>query len=55
MRYLLAAALVLIALPAAAARLPKSVVPSHYTLLIAPDLNNETFTGDEGLTGCVSG
>src|SRR5262245_11088699 len=43
----LAFALLLAAIPLAAARLPKSVVPSHYTLRIAPDLANETFEGTE--------
>jgi aminopeptidase N len=41
------AALLLSAIPLAAARLPKSVVPSHYTLSFAPDLVNETFSGME--------
>src|SRR6266550_3526507 len=45
-RIVLAAALLLAAIPAAA-RLPKSVVPSHYTLSITPDLANETFAGEE--------
>src|SRR5436190_3758986 len=46
-RPVLAVALLLSALPLVAARLPKSVVPSHYTLAITPDLGNETFSGDE--------
>jgi aminopeptidase N len=45
-RIVLAVALLLAAIPAAA-RLPKSVVPSHYTLSITPDLANETFAGEE--------
>src|SRR5213592_3441567 len=45
-RMVLAVALFLSAIPAAA-RLPKSVVPSHYALTITPDLANETFAGDE--------
>src|SRR6266480_773530 len=46
-RPVLAVAFLLSALPLVAARLPKSVVPSHYTLAITPDLANETFTGEE--------
>jgi len=42
-----AALLLLSAMPIAAARLPKSVVPSHYTLSIEPDLASETFSGFE--------
>jgi aminopeptidase N/puromycin-sensitive aminopeptidase len=45
-RAIVAAALLLSAIPAFA-RLPKSVVPSHYVLTITPDLANETFVGDE--------
>jgi aminopeptidase N len=45
-RAILAAVAILAALPAAA-RLPKSVAPSHYTLAITPDLNSETFAGQE--------
>jgi aminopeptidase N len=45
-RTVLAVALLLSALPLFA-RLPKSVVPSHYVLNIATDLANETFAGDE--------
>src|SRR5205823_13019847 len=45
-RTVLAVALLLAAIPAFA-RLPKSVVPSHYALTITPDLANETFAGDE--------
>jgi aminopeptidase N len=32
---------------AAATRLPTNVVPRHYAITIAPDLANETFSGDE--------
>jgi aminopeptidase N/puromycin-sensitive aminopeptidase len=32
---------------AAATRLPQNVVPRHYAITIAPDLVNETFSGDE--------
>jgi aminopeptidase N len=35
-----------IALPLAAARLPRGVIPNHYTIRIEPDLKAETFRGD---------
>jgi aminopeptidase N len=38
---------ILLAIPAAAARLPKSVVPSHYALTFDVDLANEIFRGEE--------
>jgi aminopeptidase N/puromycin-sensitive aminopeptidase len=31
----------------AATRLPQNVIPDHYTIAIAPDLANETFSGEE--------
>jgi aminopeptidase N len=31
----------------AATRLPQNVIPDHYTIAIAPDLTNETFSGEE--------
>ena len=31
----------------AATRLPQNVVPDRYTIAIAPDLANETFSGEE--------
>src|SRR5688572_27700941 len=37
----------IVAAPAAAARLPRVVVPDHYTLWFAPDLREETFRGRE--------
>jgi len=46
-RALVAVATLSLALPLAAARLPKNVVPSHYTLTITPDLANESFSGEE--------
>src|SRR5947209_20369238 len=46
-RIAVAVILLLSAATLAAARLPKSVVPSHYALSIAPDLANETFSGQE--------
>jgi aminopeptidase N len=47
MRRLFAAALLLAALPLAAARLPKSVTPDHYAITITPDLAGEKFSGQE--------
>ena len=41
--------LVLIAVPASAQRLPGNVVPEHYTLWFAPDLEKETFRGRESI------
>ncbi|HUU34846.1 MAG TPA: M1 family metallopeptidase, partial [Vicinamibacterales bacterium] len=46
MRTVLAAAvLALVAVPAAAQRLPAGVTPEHYTLWFAPDLTGATFRG----------
>jgi aminopeptidase N/puromycin-sensitive aminopeptidase len=47
MKRLLSAALLFTALPVAAARLPKSVIPDHYTITITPDLAAEKFSGQE--------
>lgn len=48
MRRLISLAIVLLALPlAAATRLPQSVIPSHYAMKIAPDLAGEIFSGTE--------
>jgi aminopeptidase N len=46
---LLTVAAVLTATPAAAQRLPGTVVPEHYTLWFAPDLEKETFRGRESI------
>jgi len=46
-RLLAAAALLLAALPLAAARLPVSVIPDHYAITITPDLAAEKFSGQE--------
>ena len=46
-RLLAAAALLLAALPLAAARLPVSVIPDHYAISITPDLVAEKFSGQE--------
>src|SRR5436305_1502151 len=35
------------ALPLSAARLPQSVIPSHYTISIEPNFANDTFRGEE--------
>jgi aminopeptidase N len=55
MRRLPIAALMLLACSPlfAAARLPQNVLPDHYTLRIAPDLANETFTGEETIDVAV--
>ncbi|HXH39774.1 MAG TPA: M1 family peptidase, partial [Thermoanaerobaculia bacterium] len=47
MRRLAAAALLLAALPLAAARLPMGVIPDHYAISITPDLAAEKFSGQE--------
>ncbi len=39
--------LFVVALPAIAARLPQTVVPSHYRITLAPDLASDKFSGDE--------
>ena len=44
---ILLAILLTMAAPAAAQRLPGTVVPEHYTLWFAPDLAKETFRGRE--------
>jgi aminopeptidase N len=41
--------LLMIAAPAAAQRLPGTVVPEHYTLAFEPDLAKETFRGRESI------
>src|ERR1700682_4721442 len=42
-----AIAIALCALPLAAARLPRTVIPKHYGITVEPDLPAETFRGDE--------
>src|SRR5688572_19488365 len=44
----------LLALPAAAQRLSDTVVPEHYTLWFAPDLEKETFRGRETIQAVVT-
>ena len=39
--------LAFVALPLSAARLPQSVVPSHYAISIEPNFANDTFSGEE--------
>jgi aminopeptidase N len=46
-RTLAAAALLVAALPLAAARLPKGVIPDHYAISITPDLAAAKFSGQE--------
>jgi aminopeptidase N len=46
-RVLAAVAVAICALPLAAARLPRSVIPKHYGITIEPDLGAATFRGDE--------
>ena len=41
--------ILLIAAPAAAQRLPGNVIPEHYSLWFAPDLEKETFRGRESI------
>jgi aminopeptidase N len=48
-RFLAFVFIVLLASPAAAQRLPGTVVPEHYTLWFAPDLEKETFRGRESI------
>src|SRR5918912_540381 len=36
-----------LALPLSAARLPQTVIPSHYAISIEPDFANDTFRGEE--------
>ena len=55
MKNVAAACLVLLcAAPAYAQRLPDTVVPEHYTLWFAPDLEKETFRGRETIQGVVT-
>ncbi len=46
-RIVAAIAVAICALPLAAARLPRSVIPKHYGITIEPDLGATTFRGDE--------
>ncbi len=46
---LLLLALLTLADPAAAQRLPGTVVPDHYTLWLGPDLKAATFRGRESI------
>jgi aminopeptidase N len=46
-RLLLFAAVAAHALPLAAARLPQTVIPSHYAISIEPDFVHDTFKGEE--------
>lgn len=39
----------LLAIPAIAQRLPRTIIPEHYTLQLAPDLEHGTFTGEEAI------
>jgi aminopeptidase N len=41
------------AVSAGAQRLPQTVIPSHYTLKLTPDLSNATFTGVESIDALV--
>jgi aminopeptidase N len=51
---LLAAAILLTAVPAAAQRLSDTVVPEHYSLWFAPDLDKETFRGRQTIQAVVT-
>jgi len=46
-KQLCCAALLFVSIAAQAARLPTTVIPSHYAISITPDLANETFHGEE--------
>jgi aminopeptidase N len=48
-------AVMLMAAPAAAQRLPDTAVPEHYTLWFAPDLDKETFRGRSTIQAVVTG
>ena len=50
----LAVAVVMAATPAAAQRLPGTVIPEHYTLWFEPDLAKETFRGRESIRVTVT-
>jgi aminopeptidase N len=53
-RAVVAVAILLTAVPAAAQRLPDTVVPEHYTLWFAPDLEKETFRGRQTIQAVVT-
>src|SRR5690349_10778180 len=46
MRKLTTAALLFLALPLLAERLPRPVLPQHYDLTLTPDIEQERFTGE---------
>ena len=50
----IAALILSISHPAFAQRLPTTVIPTHYTLKLAPDLKAATFTGDEAIDVNIS-
>ncbi|HXG58844.1 MAG TPA: M1 family metallopeptidase [Thermoanaerobaculia bacterium] len=52
-RALAALIAVLAPFPATAARLPLAVVPSHYRIVLTPDLEREVFAGEETITVAV--
>jgi aminopeptidase N len=43
----------LLAIPAVAQRLPRTVIPEHYTLQLVPDLGRGTFAGEETIDVAV--
>ena len=47
-------AVLLMAAPAAAQRLTDTVIPEHYTLWFAPDLDKETFRGRSTIQAVVT-
>ena len=47
-------ALLLAAAPASAQRLSDAVIPEHYSLWFAPDLEKETFRGRQTITVAVT-
>src|SRR5215510_1191901 len=49
LRWLVVGFVLMVSVPAAAQRLPGTVLPEHYTLSFTPDLEKETFRGRESI------
>jgi aminopeptidase N len=54
LRWIVVGFALLLSAPAAAQRLPGTVLPEHYTLAFAPDLDKETFRGRESIRVTVT-